>query len=197
MKASQQQHIPERNTGWWYCQDQRMGSPMNHSRNAISYPKWIAKNESSPYCGIWTVLLSGVRVGIDAKCFSCKTKQKKAKTRIQKTTTQAFKADFVSNVGGSLMLQLSIPWRLSLYEARESYTGASCAEDMSSCATDSGKPLICPSKASTISILQAGSSPHLFWYRSHLKYFLLKAAVLAETLMLVLLQQTHGTPQNS
>lgn len=130
MKASQQQHIPEGNTGWWYCQDQRMGSPMNHSRNAISYPKWIAKNESSPYCGIWTVLLSGVRVGIDAKCFSCKTKQKKAKTRIQKTTTQAFKADFVSNVGGSLMLQLSIPWRLSLYEARESYTGASCAEDI-------------------------------------------------------------------
>lgn len=72
-----------------------------------------------------------------------------------------------------------------------------CYEDVSSFATDSGKPLICPPNAATISISQAASSPHLFWYRSNLKYFPLKAAGLAERLMLALLQQPYGTPRNN
>lgn len=37
----------------------------------------------------------------------------------------------------------------------------------------------------------------VFWYRSNLKYFPLKATGLAEQLMLALLQQPYGTPQNN
>lgn len=61
-----------------------------------------------------------------------------------------------------------------------------------------GKPLICPPKASTISISQASPpSPRFFGYRSNLKYFPLKAASLAEQLMLALLQQPYGTPKSN
>lgn len=73
-----------------------------------------------------------------------------------------------------------------------------CYEDERSFATESGKPLICPPKASIISISQASPpSPRVFRYRSNLKYFPLKAASLAEQLMLALLQQPYGTPKSN